>query len=530
LRLAALGAGAELLRLDDLERGSPHLCFRVEEGRPLLVGSEGEAELVVAGRFGELAEEVLRRLGEGGFVALEGPRGVGKSALALYCAWLALRRGLAPALLRAERLAAGSTLISKIAGEAGGKLLVLYDPSPLRAGYEPVVAGGEGGGDLERALRVLLRLAGEGRVAAIAVLPEGWAGLLSPELRERLGRFTLRADLGDPRFLEGVVKAYSGCAGDLRGLAEMLKGLEEGCTLAAKYAGLWLREKGCRLEAVEEALRGAAGSAKLFLASYIWSVVLRGNEGELARRVAPPLLIRALSGPIPEGVTHLTRSVLSGGSWRIFEPAAEGVKLEDLREADLEPVARWFAARREDLVEEALRELCGVERGSRPAPGHPPQGVRAALRAAVVGCGRAAPRRGGLAGPGRAPRLRRQEARAGPRGRRTRLLAQAGDDRGRRLRGIPPGPARGSLAAQRGAGALRGGPLPAGGGGRRPTADPAHGGEQDVARPGRADVPPRPLAQGSRRGGQAAGEDLARGGRLGPQRAPLRSGPRAGGG
>jgi hypothetical protein len=123
LRLVALGAGAELLRLDDLERGSPHLCFRVEEGRPLLVGSEGEAELVVAGRFGELAEEVLRRLGEGGFVALEGPRGVGKSALALYCAWLALKRGLAPALLRAERLAAGSTLISKIAGEAGGRLL-----------------------------------------------------------------------------------------------------------------------------------------------------------------------------------------------------------------------------------------------------------------------------------------------------------------------------------------------------------------------------------------------------------------------
>jgi hypothetical protein len=371
LRLASFGVGAELLRLDDLERGSPHLCFRVEEGRPLLVGSEGEAELVVAGRFGELVEEVLRRLGQGGFVALEGPRGVGKSALALYCAWLALKRGLALALLRAERLAAGSTLISKIAGEAGGRLLVLYDPSPLRAGYEPVVAGGEGGGDLERALRVLLRLAGEGRVAAIAVLPEGWAGLLSPELRGRLERFTLRVDLGDPRFLEGVVKAYSGCAGDLRGLAEMLKGLEEGCTLAAKYAGLWLREKGCRPEAVEEALRGAAGSAKLFVASYIWSVVLRGNEGELARRVALPLLIRALSGPIPEGVTYLTRAVRRDGSWRIFEPAAEGVELEDLREADLEPVARWFAARREDLVEEALRELCGVERGLRPAPGHP---------------------------------------------------------------------------------------------------------------------------------------------------------------
>jgi len=79
---------------------------------------------------------------------------------------------------------------------------------------------------------------------------------------------------------------------------------------------------------------------KLFLARYIWQVLLRGS-GDLARRIAVPLLLHAYFGPVPVGVTYITKAVKDRGIWRFLKPEElEGASLESLREDELEPMAR----------------------------------------------------------------------------------------------------------------------------------------------------------------------------------------------
>jgi len=127
-------------------------------------------------------------------------------------------------------------------------------------------------------------------------------------------------------------------------------------TLVDKYAGLWLRERGCRAEVVVEA---AKKEPKLFLAHYIWQMLFRGC-GDLVKRAAVPLLLHARFGPVPVGVTYITKAV-KNGVWRFLKPEElEGAILESLREDELEPIARWLAQRHEDLVEVTLRDLAGL--------------------------------------------------------------------------------------------------------------------------------------------------------------------------
>jgi hypothetical protein len=92
----------------------------------------------------------------------------------------------------------------------------------------------------------------------------------------------------------------------------------------------------------------------------MWSTVLRGNE-DLARRVSVPLILHATLGPIPEGITYITKAVNEGGVWQLIDRdrLAES-KLEDLREDDLEPIAKWLSTSHEDLIEETLQELVGL--------------------------------------------------------------------------------------------------------------------------------------------------------------------------
>jgi len=368
-KVEGLQVGVELLRKDDLESGSLGFGFKVEEGKLLVVSAEAKAELVTTGRFGELAEEVLKKLEgkeklEGRFLVLEGPKGIGKSTLAWYCAWLALKRGVVDAILYTNKLTKTHLHLIDLVNKAGGKrFLVLYDPSPPRAYYKPKYAGKvrkavEGA---EETLDELLDLARkEERVMVLAVLPEDVYRSLSAELRSDIKRSTLRVDLRDSRFLGEVVKAYSGCIGGFERLVEKIEGFEGGYTLLARYAGLALRKKGCVVEEVEKALEEAKGEPKLFLAHYLWSVLLKGSE-DLAKKAAAPLMLHAAFGPIPEGITYITKATQIGGAWRFLEPSQlKDSELESLKEEPLEPIARWLSVPHEDLVEEMLREVCGL--------------------------------------------------------------------------------------------------------------------------------------------------------------------------
>jgi DNA-binding transcriptional MerR regulator len=373
-----LKIGVGLFYAHELEAGLLYSNFRVEKGRPV-IGSleekgEVEAELVTAGSFERLAGEVLRRL-EGGFVVLEGPKGIGKSTLAAYTAWLALLNGQVDAILSVSKLDVGeASRLENLVRGAGERFLVLYDPSPLHAYYEPGAYAHEvreafersskGSFLVEETLRELLKLKGVERVNLLVVLPDDiYRSVIerNPELKDRLERYTLRVDLRDPQFLEEVVKAYSGCTGSFKELAESIAKFEDGYTLVAKHAGLWLREKGCSVKDVRKALEEAKGSAKLFLAYYLWSVLLKGSR-DLAIMAAAPLILHSFYGPVPEGATYLVKAALEGGRWRLPDPERlRGVRLRSLEVEELKPLAKWLSVLHEDLVEEALKELCSLK-------------------------------------------------------------------------------------------------------------------------------------------------------------------------
>jgi hypothetical protein len=369
-KVEALEIGVKLFYADDLEKGLLYPNFKVEKGRPVIASREEkgkvEAELVTVGPFGKQAEEVLSRL-EKGFVVLEGPKGIGKSTLATYTVWLALLEGLADAVLQVIELERGESLSLERLAESlkGRRILALYDPSPLPTYYEPGAFAREARKAVEaveETLQELLKLAESGsRVLVLTVLPSDLYEALSPELKEKLEPFAMHVNLRDLLFLEEIIKEYSSCTGSFEEMAEAIARFEGGYTLVAKYAGLTLREKECSVEDVQTAIDEAKGEPKLFLAYYLWSVILKGSR-DLARRLAVPILLHAFFGPVPEGMSYLAKAVNPEGYWRFLKPGeVEGRLPSDLSEEVLEPVARWLSTPHEDLVEEMLEEVCGAQ-------------------------------------------------------------------------------------------------------------------------------------------------------------------------
>jgi len=115
---------------------------------------------------------------------------------------------------------------------------------------------------------------------------------------------------------------------------------------------------------VERAVEEAKQKPKLFLVRYIRDVLLwRSGEEErmkLMYRAAAPLLLHAVFGPVPEGVTYITQAK----DGVVFYQSEELEKLTkpqwDLLKAGLQPIAKWLAQRHEDLVEEVLKDLAGL--------------------------------------------------------------------------------------------------------------------------------------------------------------------------
>jgi len=354
----------------DVEAGLLYHNFVVEGGAPRVktraAGRQGDVvvDVVTGGVFGRLAGEALERLERDGLVVLVGPHGVGKSTLAAYAAWLALWRSAADAVVSAEEVKTGLvSALENLQNNTGRRFLLLYDPVPVTAYYEPRAMGEEAEKEKARvrlAVDVALSAAKRG-VKALVVLPDELYRDLPLEAKEALKKYVVEAVLNDVEFLHEVVRRYSGCGGDYSKLAEKIAQFNGGYTLAAKYAGLWLKDNGCNAGDVEKAVEEAKKEPKVFFAFYIRDVLLRGS-GDLARKAAVPLLLHARFGPVPEGVTYITKAEKTG-VWRFLKPEElEGASLESLREDELEPIARWLAQLHEDLVEEALEDLAGLHR------------------------------------------------------------------------------------------------------------------------------------------------------------------------
>ena len=371
LKAMALEHGVAVHFLPDVEGRGLYVNFYVK-GRPYLESREpsgpAAVPLVEGGRFGELAAEALRRLEEEGAVVLTGPKGVGKSTLAAYVVWKALRGGRAYGVVKVAGGVPTEAVLRALAEGAGAELIALYDPSPPEAYYDPDYVKLTEARQVGEALKELGALAAvERRVKILVVLPGDLYNAVMEKAEEparKLLEKRLEVDLRDVRFLADVVYEYSKCGGMPAGvaerLAEKIAEFDGGYTLAARYAGLWLKANGCNAGDVERAVEGAKPQPKLFFAHYIWRVLLRGS-GDLAMQAAVPLLLHAYFGRVPVGVTYVAKAAYEGGAWRLSPPEGlEGADLRSLKKDALEPIADWLAQLHEDLVEEALEDLAGL--------------------------------------------------------------------------------------------------------------------------------------------------------------------------
>jgi len=243
--------------------------------------------------------------------------------------------------------------------------VVLYDPSPLEVYYKhKYMEETERPEAVVKALEELEDLFKGGGVRLLVVLPTDLYEVVKDKMPEAFKDAVLEIALNDVEFLHSVIKTYSSCGGDYSKLAERIAQFNGGYTLVAKYAGLWLRGNGCRVESVERAVEEAKMEPKLFFAFYIRDVLLWRSSGEervrLMYRAATPLLLHAVFGPVPEGVTYITQAK-DGVVFYQPEEIEKFTKPQwDLLKASLQPIARWLAQKHEDLVEETLRDLAGL--------------------------------------------------------------------------------------------------------------------------------------------------------------------------
>jgi fermentation-respiration switch protein FrsA (DUF1100 family) len=367
--------GLDVLFLEDVELGGLYENFVVLNEKPYVDLQEGLFPLAAGGRFEEEARRVLEKLERGGVAVLVGPKGIGKSTLAAYVVWKMLGGGEAEAAIRVEKSTKELTL-KRTMGFVKRKTVVLYDPSPLEVYYKRKYM--EEAERPEEVIETLEELeeflqGGGGGVRLLVVLPTDLYEVVKDKvleafkdaaLEKAFKNAVLKIALNDVEFLHSVIKTYSSCGGDYSKLAEEIAQFNGGYTLAAKYAGLWLRGNGCNVESVERAVEEAKKEPKLFLAHYIRDVLLWRNSVEervrLMYRVATPLLLHAVFGPVPEGVTYITQ-LKSDATFYQPEEIEKFTKPQwDLLKAGLQPIAKWLAQRHEDLVEETLRDLAGL--------------------------------------------------------------------------------------------------------------------------------------------------------------------------
>ncbi len=395
--------GTKVFYIYDVENGLLYGNFIVKGGIPKIktwVGTAKneqnkqseleplETDLVDVGTFRKVAEEVFSKLVKDGRVVLIGPRGIGKSTLATYVAWRSLLGGLGNVILdkpmdatiHIESLRPGDAVkLNNLVEATGRRFVVIYDPSPIEAYYKPeamqVVKHGTKS-DENTTLRKLIESV-KNTLKELMEVRNAWVVIILPselyeqvqrgkeedvdlrQVLDNLERDVVTVNLGDEVFLKEIIKRYSGCDNVSDDLVRKVMGFDS-YTFVAKYAGIWLRERGCKVEDVDKALRESADKPKLFFAHYIWGIIL-GKKMDLAKKVSVPLILHATFGPIPEGITYITKAAIEGGAWKLIDrDRLAKSKLEDLREDDLEPIAKWLSTEHEDLIEEILQELIGL--------------------------------------------------------------------------------------------------------------------------------------------------------------------------
>jgi hypothetical protein len=353
--------------IEDLEKGLVFGNFKVINGIPKISTWIGfgkddlEVDLIDTSKFGEVTKEVIQTLMEKGMVVLSGDRGIGKSTLATYIIWRLLHNKLVDVVVHVNKLIPVDALeINNQIRADNKKYVIIYDPSPIDVYYEPRTMQNIHY-DIDGIKTTLNELMDIKNAWKIIVLPNDFYNIISgnEELGNIINDNVITINLKDKAFLRDVIKEYSGYDSVSDELVKRVMKYDS-YTLVAKYTGIIMRERRCEAKNADELIRGSVDMVKLFFAHYIWGSILQENTN-LARKASVPLIFYTTFGKLSEDVVYMMKAINDGGVWELIDrDRVAKSKLEELIEDDLKPIAKWLSIWHEDLIDETLKDLIGL--------------------------------------------------------------------------------------------------------------------------------------------------------------------------
>ncbi|WP_338598611.1 hypothetical protein V6M85_08030 [Sulfolobus tengchongensis] len=336
-------------------------------------------ELVTEGIFNEMANKILSKIERDGsnLIVIKGSMGSGKSRLAEYVMANLLKKGWSiyypSSINEIINRNIKNTLIRM--GEEKYPIAILFDvfPPELYGDNRGEVARLGSVNNLYESItenvNLLVDLSTKFEIPVLIVMPSNIYDVLQSKLSSEKKRY-LKENIIDfdeefnksvnstLEFIKGIIETYSHCKDSTKNeiLGKLiLKEFKGNYALISKYVGLVINETNCKIDNVEQIIGKAKGDVNSLIALIIWEVYFRSDK-RIASYLAVPLIIRGKFGAIP---------------MKFFE---EPVTIKNIdNEVRLEYIdyyttiggnaqqakyfIRWLSMRKEDLVENILRDL-----------------------------------------------------------------------------------------------------------------------------------------------------------------------------
>jgi energy-coupling factor transporter ATP-binding protein EcfA2 len=257
-----VAAGITIASRADFGQGIVYPNIKIEDGELRIRVEDRYHNIVKAGKFNELVNEVRDKLLKHGLVVVVGPKGIGKSTLAAAAVWELLSNSEVGLVARVDVLNEDNysrfqTFIENYSEEFVkyfDRLLILYDPVSTESyeekpGTQPQQGQGESAEAYEEGARYLripksraalpdiwlpnsrhpripkgveetieylikikrLKTPGDSRQAILIVLPSNIYNALSEEMRDALEKYRLDASQGliNTEFLAELIREYA---------------------------------------------------------------------------------------------------------------------------------------------------------------------------------------------------------------------------------------------------------------------------------------------------------------------------------
>jgi len=378
----------------DFEQGIVYPNISVEDSELRIRVENRYHNMVKTKRFNELVNEVRGRLMNDGIVVVVGPKGIGKSTLAVATVWESLNNyevGLIARVdvLNEDNYSRFQTFIENYSKEFVKyfrKLLILYDPVSTETyeeepGTQPqqgesAEAYEEGARyaripkDIEKTVGYLIKIKrlktlGDSGQTILIVLPSDVYNALNEGARDALEKYKLDVSqvVINTEFLAELIREYTktedkpnGCALSDEKLSELAGNVakfDSGHALIARLIGEELARNNCSVGEVERLISKARGKAEAFIILHINGLFKVHENPDTAEALVK---VFALRRPL----VNKDEKVRPGGpilTPGIIELVGKERGASLLRSAEGEELRSWLVIRQHDLIEEAIGKL-----------------------------------------------------------------------------------------------------------------------------------------------------------------------------